>query len=299
MGVPTEAPKMLARGRYQFTAYLSNKSYFFRIAEYKDLDGNKYIAKIWTSKNKDKNYYRIKNELVAYRTFWEILQSEEYNKITKDFDISIPKLEYYEEEKTRLVLLLEKIPGVPLGEIPNKERIRVVDQSITFLQTLFESSENPTKLGLRNIKPLFFILMIFLLMPLSLAKNLKLAPSLLKLYLFVPLSVIPILKCKELSFVHRDLHPWNIISVKEKSYLFDLEIISIGPKSHDLGNAIFRSWNMEDNAALIEYMNNLKTSTNYYELKFMCIYGLVYDLVFNVSDTIPRAKGFIEYLKYF
>lgn len=290
------APPMLENNKYKLVNYIG-KARFFGLAEYKDDANKKYIAKIWSRNFKDKSYFRLRNEYLVYKTLWNIIDSNQNPKILVNSRIRIPQLKLFHEKDNLALILLEKIEGKTINNYTISERLEFLDRCVEFLNELYKNSSDSSSFGLTYRRPIFFAVMLMVLLPIALIRCYKIAHHVLNLYPFIVKSLLPVAISNQLTFTHRDLHPWNIIKTEKHLYLLDFEISVIAPITHDLANGILSNWEEENNKVLIEYIEELKSKVNKAELKFMCIYSAVFDMVFNGTTSLKMYESFFKFLK--
>lgn len=290
------APPQIINNKYKLLEY-TKKARYFSIATYIDEYNQHFIAKIWSQRIKDRSFYRIRNEYFTYKTLWKAINSIRQSNAVPNFRIQIPKLELYIEEKNFSLLLLEKIEGETIDNLTTTEKIESTTLAIDFLDQLYKNTKDPFSQNLNYKRPIFFPIMIIILFPVAIIRNISIAYETISLLPYILSKITFMTKPKQLTYTHRDLHPWNMIKSKQSLYLIDFEITAIAQKTHDLGNTIFRLWEQGNHNEVKQYTKELKNKVNKDELKFMCIYSAILDMAISAETPTPLLKSYFTFFK--
>lgn len=209
------------------------KSKMFVFALYENKNGEKALAKMWRGKVKDLVYYTLLNEIAVYKTLNSVL-TRLSNSIPPEFKgIRIPKYLDSIENKNSLLILTEYIKGKPANDFSNDKAFDIYIKCFDFLRYLGgrmtrkekERISKRTAFGIIFLYP-FFLIREIVIRPYLLGALIKGLP--------IVLNSLPVfLKKREISLVHKDLQPKNILISKNKNYLIDLQFCIFSYELYD------------------------------------------------------------------
>lgn len=239
LGFPSEIGDYLFHSRMKKVG--PRKSY--PLAIYKNIKGEKAIAKMKDSRIKGYHYYSLLNEITMY----EILNGAIKrigNKVPKEFsNIYIPKFLHKYEDKKRVVSLIEFVEGDIAEKISPSEKIPIYFKVMDFLQFIGEHLTESQKKRISKRTPIKYLLLYPLLVIKAIVTYPQSTPSVIR-GIPVFLTALPaIFSDSKKTLVHRDLHFMNILISKHKISLIDLQQCVYTEPLHELITTLRYWWN--------------------------------------------------------
>lgn len=193
---------------------------------YKNKHGEKVIIKSFQFKIKNFKYYQFLKEVAVLRQFEQRLRKR---------TIGTPKVLDLLQEKQRISIILEFIPGESLYAFPHKKQLETVITVINALENLQIDEKDRTMLGIHSKHYIGSSFLVYLLIACikdvkNISKNLDAGIFFYKNYfsgLFSPKKITYV-------FSHRDVYFDHIIISNNKIYLIDLELAVLTQRYTDL-----------------------------------------------------------------
>ncbi len=215
----------------------------FSVGMYQNSVGNQAVAKQWVGNPYlwNESYYWLSNEIQAYK-FLHTLYKEKGALIQKHFpNIRIPKVLQIIEEKGRLLLLMEMIPGKPFDQFSVNEYIEEFEKVISYFRfinriAIFKDT------GIHSRGRWYFLAVFPLIFLRAIAKHPKYAWDIIRGSLKFLSLVFSIPLKKE--FVHRDLNDSNLIKDGDTIGIIDFELSIRSHPLFDLVSIAFVSWHV-------------------------------------------------------
>lgn len=271
---------------------------FYRLGLYQNPAGKQAIAKQWRGKRKNMNYYWLINEINAYRGIQYLY--EKNKKLQKHYPhVRFPELLAVKKGSNHLVMLLEKVEGELLETLEVPARMPVYEEVISFFRELGDHLDTSTARIFRR-RSAWTIGTLFLIhLTRAVIKHPKWLPSLGRAALLFVIRFPKLLRDKDISLVHRDLLPWNIILKDKEIWVIDFQLLTITHRMHELVSLNIRRWEDPSHWHFFKSTKTMeKVFSNPHSLAVYQALAL-YLSIFNLANTysIPHKVAH-DYLKY-
>ncbi len=265
----------------------------YDFAIYVDCEGNEYIAKMCEKLNENK-LNELRNEDLAYKALLKL------SKNIKNSNVSFPKHFLTYEDKDIFLILLERVNGDTLRQLPIKVKIKSIQQSFTYLNKLYEFAKEDDAYILEVFKKRYveqFVLLAPFMALLAVVKNpFEFAP-IMKSFLKMMLHAPKVIKTTDYGFVHKDLNTSNIIKSGNKLSIIDLQLFCISIKAHDFANTFYSMWEKDYELEMALFLSETLSDTkNRDEYKFFLYYSVLFDMSLGSNRIQGKAKQYITFL---
>lgn len=271
---------------------------FYRLGLYENPAGEQAIAKQWRGKRKNMNYYWLINEINAYQ---EIQYLYEKNKMLQKRypHVRFPKLLAVKKKPDQLVMLLERAEGELLETLEVPARMPVYEEIILFFRELGNHLDASTARIFRKRSAWTIGILFFMHLIRAVIKHPQWLPSLGRATLLFVIRFPELVKDKEVSLVHRDLVPWNIILKDKEIWVIDFQLLTITHRMYELVALNSRQW---EDPAHWRFFQSTKTMKKVFSNphSFAVYQALaLYISIFNLANhySIPHEVAY-DYLKY-
>ncbi len=291
-------------GKYKFikkiniTKRNSKSNKIFSYALYKNSNGQKAFAKMWSGKLKNINYYTLSNETIMYMVLNKLIRRIGKSMPKKFEDIIIPQFVAKLETNNSLTLLTEFIEDAKSLKILPKKQVEIYIKTVDFLRLLgnelsAKEREQISKRDSNTITLLYFPLLLkaILAHPKALFSLLQGVPVFLK-------SIPLFLKKDEIILSHRDLHLENILMSKNKIVLMDLQFCLFSNPLYDSLITLRMHWtDKEFRKRLLGKIRNLYGKNKDYDIliRGLMVHSATHSLTESVYTKLITKK-FIDYL---
>ena len=212
-------------GDYRFVSLIKKvgpkKSY--RLALYKNNNGEKAFAKLRSSMIKDYHYYSLLNEIAVNKILTQVYDRIKRTLPNKYLHIRFPRFLYACEANGWLVELMEYVTAKDTNNFRDEQKVTtfvLVSDFLGYLGKHFTIEERKqisrrTTLNLISLYP-FILLKTLINYPYLVIKIIKAT------VLFIS-SIPDLKKTRQEQLIHRDLHFFNILQDKKTLVVIDLQ----------------------------------------------------------------------------
>lgn len=273
-------PKYLEGRKYKLDYELRTVKTTYRFGIYKDQAGKKYIAKTWFGNKKDREYLEIVNEF----NFYNFISDNEtiFNKA----EIYTPKFYSAYLDEGIFMILLDYVNGKQMYKLNDQIKIA---QSLSIIDKMKNVHDDTPLNKLSDIKKTnilsFKLKYLTLMFALFVKRRISISNFvyIIKTYLSLHGSLG---NKSKWSIILSDLNSANILVSKDKTYLIDFQLAGVFMMSLELSNLYYRYSNNLSVLKLIK-TNLKKNKINIKEFKFMLLYSMLSDMLFNRNRKIP------------
>lgn len=272
-------------GKYRLVSKISKANDFknFAMAIYKDEKGKKVFVKTWRGKTKNFPYYSLINEYNMAKAL-----SKKISKASKG-EFRIPKPIGYLKTQNSLTVISQYVKGKPLSDFSIKKQSKVIVKIISLFTNLTPKLDENDKKYIKKRNRLFYLLslpIIFLYSFLFEKEDKKIIfYSFLKTYLYA----FSVLRNKEYSLAHGDLHPNNIIVSESAIYILDLEHMKYTFSDYDLNYLSIGKKNTN------MFLGIIKNRKNFFQNAFLRLYIAMQ--FSTIVDPKTHQRTYFNYLK--
>lgn len=241
---------------YTLIKSLNQKLSLFEVGLYTNKSGRLTVGKIWKGNIKNLSYFALYQEIILYQVLSKVIKRVNHLTPKHLKEISVPKYFGFINESNRLGLFTEYIKGTSLTNSNVYKQYKYMKKCIVYLNFL-GSHFSPLEKALVSQKTVKDDLLVYpLFLIIALIKRPKLAKDLIKGFLFILKNVPTILKHKENTLIHGDLHPRNILISKSQVKILDLEQTTFNfPMYEYIYSILCLSVNPELNKLLLKDIN--------------------------------------------
>lgn len=295
---PIDFPRKIGNFVFVKKFFPDKKVRQFYFAIYKDDSGKEAIAKQWNKSCKYIHYHWLMNEINVYKEIHRVLDNNP--QISQKYpNAHIPRLLGVLREKSRLIMLIEKIDGQSLKDLSTENQVSFFQTAIEYLALLGERVDLSAKSSLIKRSGWHMMATFLFIIILAVLNHPKRFLSIFYGGIVFVLNIFRILNSKNMTLVHRDLHPDHIITIGNHLWIIDFEISVITNPAFEIAVLRIFLWNdtefcdqFEKGQAMESIM---KDKNKFYSYKILSIYLALYN--FGAINRIPSDQVF-SYLNY-
>jgi len=207
----------------------------YKAGLYKNKSGDLVVGKMWKGDFKNSDYFRLHKEIVTYQVLSQAIKRIGHLTPHSLKSISIPRYIGFTESNNSLCLFIEYVNGVSLDSTISSDKQHVYfKKCIEYIKfignhlTSSEKSQLTTKVIQKDLPLYPFVLLLVII------RRPRLAVDLIKGFYSVILNSFQIMRDANLTLVHGDLHPHNLIRDGERIVILDLEEMIITHSAQEL-----------------------------------------------------------------
>lgn len=266
-----EFPKIL--GGYSYSHQIKANSYNnYAFAIYKNMKGQRAIAKLWQGHSKNYSYLLLKNEATAIPALISAIQRiDKMPSKFANFEIVEPIMS--EEYSDRLILLKKFINGKSGESLEPKNQIKLFQSSSDFIAFLGKNLNIFEKSIFSKRTPVKILAIYPLLLVVATLRNREYFRQLFMGLIAVIKSIPLFIKESALVLSDRDLSPSNFIIKNNKMYLIDLQFSMFSNHYYDSVYRTCIQWRQKNlRQPLSKFILNLAKSHK--DKRFVLLKGL-------------------------
>jgi glycosyltransferase involved in cell wall biosynthesis len=298
--IDTVFPQELNGYSFQRRILTERKGRPYLFGLYQTADGKEAIAKVIVGKSRTSfDYYSLRNEINVYTHITACLEN---NGIFQEQhpDIRIPRLLYSIEDKNKLVLLIERMPGNSIQDIPPQQKAAIYERLIRYLHEMgaHVPKEAAQSMALYPQRYLLFITLFSLFRAaLKYFQNF----SLIARSAFAYLSLVHCcIGDRANTFVHRSLEDHNILITDNTLALIDFQLAGFGNPFLEIANFLVFSWDNQETCQYFlqsDLMKSYLTDKNSFgRFKSIALYTALYQWVYGPESEQGRNKSFLQFV---
>lgn len=297
-GISTYFPLNIGSFTFVKEFFPDKKNKNFDFAIYKNENGKRAIAKQWNNSCKRINYHWLMNEIKVYEEIHRVrAQDPQINQ--RYPSVRVPDLLGVFKEKDRLTMFVEQIDGQSLKTLPTEKQVDFFQDAIEYIAFLGDRMDSSAKRVLVRRSMWYVMAMFPPVITLATVNHPKRFLSILYGGIVFSFNVFRILNQKNMTFVHRDLHPEHIITKGAHLWIIDFQISAITNPAFEVAGLLIFLWNdikFREAFKNGRIMVSLKKDKNkFYAYKTLSIYIALYNL--GVNKRMPSSQVF-SYLNY-
>lgn len=288
-------------GDYRFVKTIMNERTDrpFQFAQYVSKVGNEAIAKRWTGRKKNFDYYSLVNEMKIYKELDTLYKTHGREIVKKYPDIKIPRIIDVQKDKGMAMLVIEMIQYGPINSIDVREKIKIYQRAIEYLRFIggLISKNKTSTIAKRSLASTILISPFISIK--AIIQSPKTLGDVLK-GLIILLSTTPLLlKENKVSLLHKSLEDFNILSDGKKISLVDFQLSVLEHPVYELAQIVLFSWHDKSFvnefyfSKIMQRIFSKKTSFSVY--KALCIYSGIMELAFGSKAEFNRNYSFLKH----
>lgn len=282
--------------KYQILTKRKERPYLFAL--YINRKGEEGIAKLWSGSYRNFDYHSLLNEISVYKKIHSILRKNpEIQKIYPN--IQIPTLIGTVKDNNKTILLLEKVKGQGIDNVPLTQKIRIYERIVSYMHELGTNIKPKSRpeLFYRSQKSILFT--TFIASCKAALIHLRDIRFIKKSFLIFLKESSLILSQKQKTFVHRSLEDHNILINHNTLFIIDFQLACIGHPLLEIVNFLVFNWRNKDLCERFlktELMQTyLKNETSFRIFKAFIIYTGMYQWAFGPKTEENINKSFLKF----
>lgn len=271
-----------------------------KIYTYQNPNKEKVVVKVWKNSLRNYDYYSLEKEAVYINLLEEMIKNSSQffsndKRLFKPLELVDTK-----ENDEYFALITKYIDGVELRTKGVTEQIRIYLDSINFLYSLEKRLIAEDRKKIKNKTILSIFVSYFFILGLSLIQNIKHSKQIiLSTRFFIRSLPALIIKRKDRSIAHQDLHTKNILVNIDSVTIIDPGNLMVGHRHNDLAITLVHEWqNKEFRDLLISSINDeiIKDDNDRKVFFGLLVYHTTHLL--SMQAMKKNSKYYLEILRY-